>query len=187
MATSESRARWAYELGRLRLGVRQAWPLLALVPLALALHEGSGLGQTVAVGGLTLLVATAFGWRGQGLGRGARFGFLVGAPLPFIPSIAMWGHTDCCAPGMHGVLSACSSFSACLVACSIAGLTAGVLVGWRAARDPHGSGFAIGAGAVAGLLGVLGCTMVGVLGMIGVVGGLVLAAPPVLLWVRRTA
>jgi hypothetical protein len=185
MEMSERRARRAYELGRLRVGLQAAWPLVFLTPLALALHGNPRLVAPIAI--FTALLTTVLGWRGGGLERGARFGFLAGLPLLLVPWLVMFGQDRCedCNLVTRGAFPHGAAWTTCMIACALTGLAVGAVIGWRAARDARGPRFATSAAAVAGLTGALGCAMVGVTGVLGVLGGLAVAAPPTLLVSRR--
>ena len=72
-----------------------------------------------------------------------------------------------------------------LPACILGGAAAGVLIASRAARDESGGRFLLAAGAVAGLMGALGCSLAGAAGVLGMVAGTVAAGAPALVAFRR--
>ena len=172
-----ARARRAYELGRLAAGLRGAWPLLALLPLSLLLHGGNRVGLTLLAAAGALVAAVVLGWRGGAFARGVAVGWLAGLPPLLLPMLVM-ARLEACA---H-----CEDrWQHCLLACAAGGLLAGVLVGWRAARQERApERFAWSAALIAWLTGLLGCTLIGALGAVGLVIGLAVATVPTLRWAR---
>lgn len=164
----ERRARVAYELGRLRSASLRALLVLPVAALMLWVRPEP---QTVAL--LALLVATVVGllWRGESFGRAASTGLLAGAvPLVAPTLVRSGGH--CCIAGL------CTTI--CMVACVGAGMVAGGVVALRAGHEHQGHGaFMVTAAFVAGLTGVLGCTIMGAAGILGMLAGLLVASVPV--------
>lgn len=182
------RARRAYELGRLRAGLWATWPLLGIAPVAVAMRGAPALGATlVAVAALAALVV-ALTWRGGALARGIGLGFLAGLPLLVVPGAWMALRSPSCAQcEMMGMGLAGELWHECLLACVGAGIVAGALVGWRAARFPDATRYGLSAALVAGATGALGCGLVGLIGVLAIFGGLLLgAAPPLLLRLDAT-
>ncbi len=176
------RARRAYELARVRAGVRAAWPLLGIAPMAIALRGTALVVPTLAAAaGLGLLVVVLV-WRGGALARGVGLGFIAGLPPLLAP--ALWalargscgGECDIAAMGLAGEM-----WSECLLTCGVAGLASGALVGWRSAGVPRSGSHALSAALVAGATGALGCALIGLVGVLGIFIGLAVGAAPVLL------
>jgi len=183
------RARRAYELGRLRAGLRATWPLLFIAPIALAMRGAPAAGATlVAAAGLAALVV-ALVWRGGALARGVALGFLAGLPLLLVPAVWMAIRSPTCAEcEMMGMGLAGDLWHECLLVCAGAGLVAGALVGLRSVRTPDGARYGLSAALVAGATGALGCALVGLIGVLATFGGLALGAlPPLLLRLDATS
>lgn len=173
LALLERSARRRYELGRLRRAALGALPLLPLLSVALCLtHRPTstlffGLGALAAT--LTML------W----YGRVAQRAVLPGVAAGFVP-LAL----SLCANQIHHCgMNGCSSF--CAPACTLGGTIAGLAVMGVARRRGLGSGFLLGASAVALLTGAMGCTCVGYSGVLGLGVGFVLGLVPGLLRSRR--
>jgi hypothetical protein len=170
-----ARARRAYELARVGAGVRAAWPLVVIVPVAIVLRGPAFVVPTLAAAAALGLVVVTLVWRGGALARGVGLGFAAGLSPLLLP--AAWA----LARGVPCV-AACDMPSVdmgveCVVTCAIAGLAAGGLVGWRA----RSRGAALSAALVAGGTGALGCALVGLAGVIGIFAGVTLGAAPVVL------
>ena len=143
--TLESRARRAYELGRVALGLRRA---AAVVPMAAVSLLMCGRPAETCVDAVLLAVVVAVcEWRGERIGRGARIGLWAGLVALAFPV------------GVHVAGHACgASFCALYpTVCLLGGTAAGaILVIWGVRRDrtPHGPA---AAGLVAGFAGTAGC------------------------------
>jgi hypothetical protein len=163
-----TRARRAYEAGRVLLGLRRS---AAVVPMAgLSVVACGRPWATAAVAALLLAAVVLFEWRGEGVGRGARVGLLAGIPPLLLPLV------------LRGTMHACSA-TFCLsysAACLASGVVAGVAIGlWTVRRGVRGRGVAA-AGLVAVLAGSLGCLIAGLGGLGGLALGLGLGAAPLL-------
>ncbi len=163
------RARRAYERAR---GARAG--LLSLPVAALSVVAcGLGARPTTALGvGAALVIASWFFlWRGQNLGRAVLPGVLAGlVPLALSLGARSFGH----------VCTGSQCVSLCVPACTIGGLAAGLLIaraGRHVASRPRFYG---GAGALAALVGTLGCSCVGYGGIAGLVVGLSITLFPTL-------
>ncbi len=166
-----SRARLAYELGRLRAAAPLALPALLVAAAALFIGRPPALVASVCAGLAVLSVALVFA---RSHHRPAvRLGLLAGvAPLVLPFAVRSFGHL--CTGG------ACMEL--CLPTCLVAGLLAGLLVGFRAADAAAGRlSFGLVAALIAGLAGALGCTLVGSAGVLGMIAGLALGSAPLLL------
>lgn len=160
-----ARARGAYERAHV-VGAARALAIAGLAcVLALALHrmtEPAWL--AAAVLGATL---AALAWRGGAWRRGAIAGVLAGLPPLIVPSIVFALSAHQCAG------CATTATWPCVLACFGTSSLVGILVGYRAIRDPSPVRFGAGAIATAALTGLLGCGTIGLGGAIGVVVGLV--------------
>jgi hypothetical protein len=166
----EARARRVYEVGRARWA--SGFALLALPLLAVAWLIGRPPVLVASVGAALVAVSAGLAFARTKHEPAILVGLLAGVPpllLPFI--VKSCGHF--CAGG--------SCMAYCLPACFIGGALAGMLVGMRAAEA--GSRWTFGGIAmlVAGLAGVLGCTLAGGAGVLGMIAGLVLGTTPLLL------
>lgn len=167
-ALHRTRARRAYELGRWRHGLRVAPFVLAMVALSVAMGGSPWL---AASAGVALLgVAVTFRWRGQVWGRAVMPGLLAGsAPLVLPPLLRSAG--SCCIDGT------CWSF--CMLGCTLGGLLAGVAIGIASAAEKDGRAkFLVAATLLAGLAGVLGCSIVGAAGVAGMALSVILSSVP---------
>lgn len=162
-----ARARFAYELAGLRLGLREAWLVVPLVMLSL----GCSGPRLAALGtGALLLVATVVLVSIGGVaGRAVRPGLLAGglcAALPFAMRLA-----HLC------VLVGCRSL---VQFCLAGGLLSGLFLGYAAARFPRDRLlFLAVSGTIAGVAGSLGCLLAGAAGVVGMAVGFLAASVPV--------
>ncbi|MEJ7729821.1 MAG: hypothetical protein WKG00_11435 [Polyangiaceae bacterium] len=162
------KARRAYELGRLRSAALRALRVLPVAALMLWMHPGP---QALALLGVLAVTVLALLWRGGAYGRAATTGLLAGA-VPLVAPVLVRSGGHCCIAGLCAAI--------CMVACVGAGLVAGAVVALRAGRErgEHGT-FMASAAFVAGLTGVLGCTVMGAAGILGMLAGLLVASVPV--------
>lgn len=170
-------ARRAYELGRLKDAVQRAWPVLPMIAVSLLVcHQPK---RTLVFGLSLALAAVALHSRGGVHARAASTGFVAGiAPLLLPLVLRSSGH--CCVGG------AC--WSLCMLGCIGGGLFAGVSIGFAAATERERRfAFLSSATVVAGLAGVLGCTLVGMAGMAGMIVAVVVSSLPVSVVARRHA
>ena len=171
MSDLETRARRAYELGRLRWSLRFAPFALAAGAVAVACGRPLGLSGVLSAALLSLAVGLAF--RGGSAGRAVMPGLLAGAAAMAMPLLlATVGHS------LFG--ASCMAF--CLPICVVGGALCGAVIALRGEHEP---GFLLAAITVAGVTGALGCTMVGTAGVVGMLAGTVLGGAPVLIAARR--
>jgi hypothetical protein len=165
----ESRARRAYEWGRLRSALPRVAPVL-LVILAAALATSqpvpvSALGAALVVMGVLSL------WRGQGYQRGLAPGVLVGLlPLAAATCAARMAH----APG------AVDCLALCVGVCAAGGAMAGLAVGTWALRRAASPSTWVTASGAALLTGAMGCVCVGAMGVAALGLGFLAAGAPLL-------
>jgi hypothetical protein len=150
-----SRARVAYERGRVRAGVISALPVLALVVICVLL---GGQPLATALAGLALagLIVVAV-HRGGALGHSVAPGLIAGA-LPLAAGLVACRIPHTC--GGPGCLELCAPL------CLAAGVLAGVALAVHTHRTARPSSLAM-AGAVALCTGAMGCLFVGLGGMLG--------------------
>lgn len=169
-----SRARRAYELGRLRSALRVAPFALAAAAVALAAGRPAALTAALTCGVLALTVGSLY--RGGFAARAVGPGLLAGAAALAMPMfMAAFGHA-CFGP-------ACMKLG--LPACIAGGALAGFVIARAAAREEPDLRFVGAAAAIAASLGSLGCTIAGVAGFLGMVAGTIAAGVPVLIAARR--
>jgi hypothetical protein len=170
----ERRARSAYERGRLRAAIGNAWPVLGLTAIALAL--GSRPWSIIAVASVLLVVVVAALHRGRGPGRVVPSAWLGGS-LPLLAGLLSCRVPHTCAG------SDCTS--GCLVVCLVAAALGGAFVARRSAALAPGDREALlTAGLVAALTGSLGCIVIGAAGLSGLALGLAVVAVPALVVAR---
>ena len=171
--TLEARARRAYEMGRLRSGLRFAPFVLAAGAAALA--SGRPFPLVAALTGALLALALGFSSMGGAAARAVTPGLLAGAAALAMPLLmATVGHA-CFGP-------ACMKLG--LPACIAGGALAGALIAKRVTGEPD-LRFAAAAISLGALTGSLGCTIAGAAGILGMLGGAIAAAGPVLAAARR--
>lgn len=160
------RARRAYERGRLRWALARGVPAAGLTVVALAgCAAPAGPAACIVVLGLAL---AALLWRGGSWSRGAHLGFAAGLVPCWLPGLVHLAH------------GRCDGFCLTLPSvCLVAGLAAGLLVGWRGLKRHGDSRFWIGAASVAVLAGMIGCLPAGLAGLGGMALGMLagVAAP----------
>ena len=166
-ARLSARARLAYELAGVRLGLREAWPVAPLVALSLGC-SGSHL---AALGtGLLLLVASVVLVSLGGVSaRAVRSGLLAGGMAAVVPLGVRLAHL-CTVVGCRPLVHFCLA----------GGLLSGALLGYRAARLPADRLLFLAiSGTIAGAAGSLGCLPAGAAGLLGMAIGFVTASIPV--------
>ena len=156
----ERRARWAYEMGRLRRALLWVLPVLALVVLALALQ--SSVGSSLLLGSGIALAAVGMSWWGRDLGRAVSVGLGAGAIAAAFPALVRTCGVCCIAGG-------CTSW--CLIGCVGGGAAAGMLIGRMARTASNRFAYAVAGSVLALGVGALTCQMFGTIGM----GGLLVA------------
>ena len=165
-ASARRRARWAYELGRVRFAA--PYGAGAAVLVAIAGLIGAPSPPLFAVLSVALVVVClAMPTISRRLARQVRPGLLAGAVPMLAALVSVRG---------HGCADACSDL--CAPLCAVAGLVVGVWLGRSQARW--------GALLVASLTASVGCIAVGAGGIAGALVGLALGTVPALA-VRRRA
>ncbi len=150
-------ARRAYELGRVRRGLRRAAFTLPLTLLPLQHCAEVGRVTEALVGGTALLLLVAlFTWRGQGYGRGVAPGLVAGLGPLLLPLLARW----------TGVLCAATVCGVLPLASVVGGLAGGLALGAGSfARRPRGPSYWFAAVALTATLGTVGCLHIGLAGL----------------------
>lgn len=167
-----SRARLAYELGRLRASLRVAPFVVAMAAVALAC--GRPLPLITAVGGVLLALAVGLSFFGGVGARAVVPGLLAGAVALAPPLL------------LHVIGHACigpSCMTLGLPACIAGGALGGMLIARRAAGETLP--FVLAAASVAAVTGTFGCSVAGAAGVLGMLAGTVGAGAPLLLAARR--
>ncbi len=172
----ETRARRAYELGRLRRGLKLA-ALLSPLGLASALLCGAPLLSLAAVVALCSLV-TVLTWRGLEVGRAVLPGLVAAGPAVLAPLLVRGAGHGCAA-------SAC--LPVCLAACFVCGIASGALLALFAAKLKGGRAFMGAAMAVTTAAGALWCVAFGASGVLGMLAGVIAASIPATALVRRAS
>ena len=171
-AAIETRARRAYEYGRVRLGLRRAAVVLPMAALSVF-----ACGRPTA-SCLTALILAAcvlvFEWRGQALGGGGRIGLLAGLPPLLLPLLLQAGGVVCSQ-------SFCTFYP---IACVAGGIVGGVFLGLSGARRGLTAPGLASAAVIAALCGTLGCLIGGMTGLLGLLIGLGAGVTPVLVYRR---
>ncbi len=167
-----ARARLAYELGGLRLGLFSAWPVLPLT--LLSLHCCGPQVVTLSLALILLVGTVVLVTVSREFGRAVRLGLMAGglcAALPMTAKLMQLCSVLGCRP--------MSQF------CLYGGLLAGAVLGHRLGRiEMHRTRFFCVAGGIAALTGAIGCTVAGVAGVLGMALGVVCASTPFLLMAR---
>ncbi|HMI94724.1 MAG TPA: hypothetical protein VK509_25295 [Polyangiales bacterium] len=168
------RARHAYELGRLAHGAQALWLALPMLLLGLAVSTRPLLSW--AAGSALIALAVGLRWSGGAVGRAVVPALIAGLP-PLVLPLCMRAGGHCCVNGM--------CWSLCMVGCIVGGVCAGAMVGLAstAEREQRGA-FLLAATAIAGLAGVLGCTLAGSSGMAGMALAVLATSWPVAILAR---
>ncbi|HLV64401.1 MAG TPA: hypothetical protein VKY73_01255 [Polyangiaceae bacterium] len=153
------RARFAYELGRLRLSILGVVPVLLVVLAAASVANRPA--STLAFGAATILAGGALLWYGREP-RKAVFPGIAAGLVPLVLSLCA-GRVHTC--GVNG----CGTL--CVPACALGGVVAGLAVARVAARRGLGLWFFIPASALCLLTGAMGCACLGYSGVVGLVVG----------------
>jgi hypothetical protein len=178
-----ARARRAYERARWLDGGRTAWPVLALVPVALALHGRSAAPATAVAGALLAIALAVAGWRGGAWRRGALPGVAAGLPLFLIPSVLMAGCTACGAACPREAMP----WLTCFAGCGLAALLGGLVLAALARRDRAPLVYAASAALTAALTASMTCTIAGAAGLLGGIVGLAAGSAPAVAGALRRA
>ena len=167
-----NRARLAYEIGGLRLGLWTAWPVLPLLLLSCRCcgpHVVTlGLALVLLAGTVGLVAAS------RELHRAVRLGLLAGGLCAVLPLAAKLLHL-CSAAGCRPLTQFCL----------YGGLLGGAILGHCVGRiETKRARFFFVAGGIAALAGAIGCVVAGVAGVLGMAVGVVGASTPFLLAAR---
>lgn len=167
-----TRARLAYEIGGLRLGLRTAWPVL---PLYLLSRGCCGPQVVTLVLTLALLIgAVPLVSASRELGQAVRAGLFAGVLCAAVP-MAVKLMQLCSVVGCRPLTQFCL----------YGGLLAGAFLGHRIRLlEAHRPPFFLAAIAIAALTGAIGCTIAGIAGVAGMALGVVCASMPFLLVTR---
>jgi hypothetical protein len=171
------RARYAYELGRLRRAALVAALTVPLLLLAVSCGAGLHLSCLLEIGLVASVLALV--WRGEGFEAGALPGLFAGA-IPFAVSFGL-------RYSVHGPATHCDTChiptALCFAGTLLSGLAAGAAIALSTAKlRPQWRSRAIPSAAlVAVLAGSLGCAFFGLTGVLGLWAGVVLAGTPVVI------
>lgn len=174
IARLASRARFAYEMARLRRAILRAWP----IPVAafLAVRLGSSATHVITLAVPLAVAAIALVWRGGVAGRAVAPGLAAGTAPLILPGLAM----DC------AVACSANCETWCATSCVVGGILAGAWVGFRSARfNDGGWQFGAIAASIAAVTGAMGCFIGGATGVAGMLTGLAIGAVPVFAIVPR--
>jgi len=161
LARLRQRARWAYELARLRRASIGIAPLLPVVGIAACIARSPG--PPLWLGVATIAAGVAMFWYGLDPQRAVVPGIAAGlAPLV----LAL------CATHVH-VCGADGCYSLCMPACVVGGVAAGFAVAFMANQRQAGARFLLSASTLALLTGAIGCACLGVSGVVGLTLGFV--------------
>jgi hypothetical protein len=169
------RARWSYELGRLRVALPGVAAAAALVVCVLSRPH---LSPAPVFAGLLLLAVLGAGvWR-RVSARAVLPGIAAGLVPLFAPAVAMRAGMGC---GLHD----CTQL--CLVSCLAGGLAAGAFIAWRSTALASGRRIFLGvAGSIGTLAGALGCVEFGAVGLLLLLGGVAVVLSPTWLLSRAS-
>src|SRR4029079_2492141 len=170
-----SRARRAYEMGRLRSALPAVAFAVPMVALSVVLCDRPA--ATAACGFVLVAVVVAAAGRGRPYAGGARAGLVAGLG-PLLLPMATCFHL--CAGGVCLLAP-----TACIVAALVGGAALGLHARHHISAHPDAGSFMVTALAVAALVGSLGCVIAGLSGIVGMVIGLALGTVPVVWWPAR--
>ena len=161
------RARWSYEMGRLRVALPGVVAAVAVIAYVLSRPH---LGSAPLFAVLLLLGAIGAGvWR-RVSARAVLPGMVAGLAPIFAPLVAVHAGVGC---GLHD----CTQL--CLVGCLVGGLAAGIFITWRSTRLPSGRRlFLAAAGGIGTLAGALGCLEFGAIGLLLLLAGFAVILSP---------
>jgi hypothetical protein len=172
----KTRARRAYELGRLRRALLGSVPTMLVAAVVVALVHEVSLPLTL---GLALYLASVvLLWWGRSPGRSVLPGVVYGL-LPLAGAVVAKSHGHLCMGG--------SCYGTCLALCLGGGTVAGLLVGRLAARSETPTGVFLSAASTALLTGAIGGSCVGVHGLVGMAIGIGAGVLPLLVIQRLRA
>jgi hypothetical protein len=170
------RARRAYEWGRLRHSLVNAWPALPLTALSAWLCHETGL--SVAIGVALFTLSTGLLSYGRIASQAARVGLKAGMLAFAVPVIAF-----------HSYLAPhCCTMTDMLIVNVGCGLGVGILLSVESTHlQAQRNVFLLSAGVVAALCGMLGCILFGPMGLAGMAAGVLLSTAPVAIYRRAIA
>jgi hypothetical protein len=168
------RARWSYEIGRVR---RASKMLLVILPLLIcAWMIGRPAALIAAIG--TLVSLTALG--GAFLNVQHEKAVLVGVTSALPALLLPWAMRNIGLVRISG-----AAIDPCIPGCVLAGGIAGAAVAIRASRERHHGSFWLVSTAVAAAVSVLGCSIAGGAGLIGLAFGVLSGTAPILVHLRE--
>lgn len=170
-AAASRRARWAYELARLRAALWGVVPLVVVAAAAATLSHRTG--AALGFGAVAVLVAGIMLWYGRAPQRAVLPGLAAGV-VPLVLALCA-NHAHACGAELCATM--------CVPACTVGGVIAGAAVAIVALRRRASAGFWGSAAAVAVAVGAMGCSCVGRSGVFGLVAGFAVGTLPGL--VRR--
>jgi hypothetical protein len=153
------RARWGYEIARLRGAAYGVVPIIAIVMLAAWIAHRPV--STAIIGTAAVLLGAVLLWYGRNPQKAVLPGFAAGL-IPLALALCA-NHFHVCGP------SGCMSL--CMYACVAGGFVAGLGVSIIGHRLGASSGFLVSASGVALLTGAMGCACIGYSGIAGLVLG----------------
>jgi hypothetical protein len=156
----EERARFRYELARVRRALLGFAPVLVIVGGAALVAKRPT--TTVAFGVAVFAVGAVLLWYGRDLRRAVLPGVAAGL-VPLVITL--------CANHIGHACMGDACMAVCIPACAAGGVLAGLAVASIGIRRRSGAGFWIAASAVALLTGAMGCACVGYAGVGGLVAG----------------
>jgi hypothetical protein len=176
METIELRntARRAYELGRVRLGVKLA--AIGVLVGAVAVGLGRPIDVSAALSGALAVLVALIAFRGGAAGRAVWPALAAGTAAMFFPLAVRTAGCSLFGPQ-------CMRF--CLHACVAGGAAMGAALALAARREEGGAReFLIAGVAIATLTASLGCALAGAAGVIGMALGSLAAGAPIWLAMR---
>lgn len=156
------RARWGYEIARLRSAAYGVAPIIAVV--ALAAWVANRPVSAAIIGSATVLLGALMLWYGRDPQKAVLSGFAAGL-IPLGLALCA-NHLHVCGP--YGCMSLC------MYACVAGGIASGLGVSIVGGRLGRGSGFLLSASSVALLTGAMGCAAIGYSGIAGLLLGFAL-------------
>ena len=164
----ERRARWMYELGRLRRSARMLALVIPILAWAWLIRRPAS--AVAPAGGLLVVLVLVSAFVHLRHERAAVRGIAAALPALLVP----WATKSLGLLRIGG-----ANLDPCVPSCVLVGAIAGAFVAVRATGVRHSSSWLIAATA-AGATGVLGCSVAGAGGIIGLAIGVALGAAPVL-------
>ena len=169
----KAKARRAYEIGRVRRGMR-----FSLFPLPMIAFSGNVCGAPIPVcaTGAALMILIGFlAWRGESYEAAIKPGLIAGLSAYALPFVGE--HLGICGGG--NMIAAASL-------CFLGGVITGAFLGARTLKEQlHRGRFLFAGCVIASLVGSLGCVLAGLGGVLGMVLGVTTISLPAVLLVRR--